>query len=68
MKLHENKKLFQDAVRATADFKGIPQIYIEKDYWVTVALKVIFGHPGCADVVFKGGTALSKLEWQFINH
>lgn len=37
MRLHENKKLFQDAVIATAQQKGIPEIYIEKDYWVTYA-------------------------------
>lgn len=35
MNLHDNKELFQDAIIATAQQKGIPQIYIEKDYWVT---------------------------------
>jgi len=60
MKLHENKKLFTDAIRATAEFKGIREIYIEKDYWVTLALKTVFNHPDCVDAVFKGGTALSK--------
>ncbi len=60
MRLHQNKNLFQEAVRATADYKGIAQIYIEKDYWVTVALKSIFTHPECGDAIFKGGTALSK--------
>ena len=32
MRLHENKELFQDAVLATSQIKGISEIYIEKDY------------------------------------
>jgi len=31
MRLHENQKLFTQAVRATADFKGIPVVYIENE-------------------------------------
>jgi len=42
MKLHKNKELFKDAVIATSQLKGIPEIYIEKDYWVTLALYAIF--------------------------
>lgn len=60
MRLHEDKKLYTEAVRATAELKGIPVIYIEKDYWVTLALKTIFTHPDCEDAIFKGGTALSN--------
>ena len=60
MKLHENKELFQDAVTATAEQKGIPEIYIEKDYWVTLALYAIFNSEIGKETVFKGGTALSK--------
>lgn len=60
MKLHEDKKLFRDAVRATAEFKNIREVYIEKDYWVTFALKTIFSDPVGKDTIFKGGTALSK--------
>lgn len=60
MKLHENPGLFSDAIQAASDFKGIREIYIEKDYWVTLALHAIF-HSDYKDVaVFKGGTALSK--------
>lgn len=44
MKLHENKELFQDAVTATSQQKGIPEIYVEKDYWVTLALHAIFNN------------------------
>lgn len=60
MKLHENKKTFREAVRATSDFKEIREVYIEKDYWVTYALKTIFSDPIGKDTIFKGGTALSK--------
>jgi predicted nucleotidyltransferase component of viral defense system len=60
MKLHENKELFQDAITATSQQKGIPEIYIEKDYWVTLALHAIFNNEIGKETVFKGGTALSK--------
>ena len=60
MKFHENKELFQEAVLATSQMMGIPEIYIEKDYWVTFALYRIFHSEMAKEVVFKGGTALSK--------
>jgi len=60
MKLHKDKTLFKQAIRATAEKKGLPEIYIEKDYWVTLVLYTIFNHPIGAETVFKGGTALSK--------
>lgn len=60
MKLHENKTLFKQAVQFTADQLNISPIYVEKDYWVTYALYVIFNHEIGNDTVFKGGTALSK--------
>ena len=60
MKLHENQELFQDAVTATSQQIGIPEIFIEKDYWVTLALFTIFKNEIGKETVFKGGTALSK--------
>ncbi|GHV43698.1 hypothetical protein FACS1894180_3560 [Bacteroidia bacterium] len=60
MRLHENTELFQNAIVATAQQKGIPEIYVEKDYWVTLALKQIFTNEIGKETVFKGGTALSK--------
>lgn len=60
MKLHNNEKLLEEAILATAQELEIREIYIEKDYWVSAALYEIF-HSDIADqVVFKGGTALSK--------
>ena len=60
MKLHTNKKLFKDAVIATAQMKGIKEIFIEKDYWVSLTLKTVFENEIGKETVFKDGTALSK--------
>lgn len=60
MKLHQNKQLFRQAIQFTAQTLGIPEIYVEKDYWVTLVLHTLY-HSGIKnEVVFKGGTALSK--------
>jgi hypothetical protein len=66
MKLHENQELFADAVTITAQQMQLPEIYIEKDYWVTLALQSIFTSPLAEFTVFKGGTALAKC-FSFIN-
>ncbi len=60
MKLHNDTKLFKQAIQATSQHKGLLEIYIEKDYWVTFALYIIFHSDLKDSVVFKGGTALSK--------
>lgn len=61
MKLHHYKNAFEGAIVATAQHFGIAEIYIEKDYWVTLALKQIFTDENSKDIaVFKGGTSLSK--------
>lgn len=60
MKLHNKKELLQDAVLATAEYINMRDIYVEKDYWVTVALYEIFHSDIADESVFKGGTALSK--------
>ncbi len=60
MKLHLKKKLFREAIQAAAQYIGIPEVYIEKDYWVCAALKEIFSSEISDLVVFKGGTCLSK--------
>lgn len=60
MRLHENEQLFRQAIQATADKLQIRAVYVEKDYWVTLALKAIFSSEIGEDAVFKGGTALSK--------
>jgi len=62
MRLHENIELFKQAVRTTAQQKSLLDIYVEKDYWVTLALHTIFNHGVGKETVFKGGTALSKCD------
>ena len=65
MRLHKDKELFKDAVAITAQQMKLPEIYVEKDYWVTLALNRIFSSSVGNQVVFKGGTALSKC-YEFI--
>ncbi len=60
MNLHKDSKTFKQAIRATAQYKDLREIYIEKDYWVTLALHIIFNSSMKDEVIFKGGTALSK--------
>lgn len=60
MNLHNHKELFEDAILATAEHLDMRDIYVEKDYWVTIALYEIFNSEAAAYSVFKGGTALSK--------
>lgn len=60
MKLHEYEALFREAIIATAQEKGIREIYIEKDYWVTFALYTLYNNEIGKSTIFKGGTALLK--------
>ncbi len=60
MNLHTDTKLFRQAIQYVSDTLGIPAIYVEKDYWVTYALYKIVNAPIGNEVIFKGGTALSK--------
>lgn len=60
MNLHENKKLFTDAVLAASEYLDIRPVYIEKDYWITRSLKLMAQNPKSDKAIFKGGTSLSK--------
>ncbi len=60
MNLHKNRELFKDAITATSQHMEILEIYAEKDYWICYALKLIFESAIKDEVIFKGGTALSK--------
>ncbi len=61
MKLHEDNEVFTELVAVTAETIGLPQVYVEKDYWVTKALKYLSESAHVGEVVFKGGTSLSKV-------
>ncbi len=60
MKLHKNQEEFKKLIQLASDELEIRQVYIEKDYWVTYVLKELSQSTFCEDVVFKGGTSLSK--------
>ncbi|WP_430614104.1 nucleotidyl transferase AbiEii/AbiGii toxin family protein [Flavobacterium sp. JP2137] len=60
MKLHDDIKLFRQSIDFTAQQMGILPIYVEKDYWITYVLHLIFHDSIGTETVFKGGTALSK--------
>lgn len=60
MNLHLDETQFSNLIRITANQLNIPANYIEKDYWVTYALYLVFNHNIGEDTIFKGGTALAK--------
>lgn len=60
MNLHENKKLFADAVLAAAQHLVINPIFVEKDYWITRSLKLMSEADTYNRAIFKGGTSISK--------
>ena len=61
MILHETSDTFRNAIRAASDHLGIRDVFIEKDYWVTYILKRLSESEYSENVVFKGGTSLSKV-------
>jgi hypothetical protein len=60
MKLHTNPTLYKQAIKFTSEQLGLPEIYIEKDYWLSMVLKSLYGQDLGQQIVFKGGTSLSK--------
>lgn len=58
MHLHNDRKLFREVIISTAEELELVVPIVEKDYYVTMILKVLsIEQPDC---VFKGGTSLSK--------
>ena len=58
MYLHNDKDLFTEVITEANAQTGIAESIIEKDYYVTMILKLLAkSNP---DIVFKGGTSLSK--------
>ena len=66
MKLFEHPDFEQAVIRAAEHFRprGLREAIIEKDYFVTEALRIIERKEG-ARAIFKGGTSLSK-GWNLI--
>ncbi len=52
---------FKDAITAASEHLQIREAYIERDYWVTYVLNNLSASPFADNVVFKGGTSLSKV-------
>lgn len=49
-------------IRETAARRGLLPVMVEKDFWVSWTLAVLFAHPEFGgQLVFKGGTSLSKV-------
>lgn len=61
--VHEDAVLFAEAVSYTSATTGFAARLIEKDYFASVLLHHLCRE--CADLVFKGGTCLSKVHWDF---
>lgn len=65
MNLHENRHLYADIIDAASRPKeqgglGILAPFIEKDYWITRALKLMCDADMSDKATFKGGTSLTK--------
>lgn len=56
----------QDSIYVVAKEKNIPAGAVEKDWWVTAILKVLFSMSPAKYMCFKGGTSLSK-GWNLID-
>ena len=58
MNLYHDRAAFEELIIGAANELRIPTIIIEKDYYVTIALKSL--SEKLDDMVFKGGTSLTK--------
>ena len=54
-----------DILNQANELTGLPVAAIEKDWWVTLALNACFSLPYSENILFKGGTSLSK-GWRLI--
>jgi hypothetical protein len=60
MNLHLDRNAFNAAMQASSKKLNILPVFIEKDYWITLVLKRLSESRYNDNVVFKGGTSLSK--------
>lgn len=61
MYLHEGREQFLDAIRMAAGHMGMSEIVIEKDYYVTMILRLL--SQKLPFVVFKGGTSFTAVSF-----
>lgn len=55
----------QEILRQASDQLNLTAESVEKDFWVVVVLRALFSLPVANQLVFKGGTSLSKC-WNFL--
>lgn len=60
MLLHQNRDDFKNLVSIVSDHYGLRDYQVEKDYYVSVLLKKLSEEVSDIQLVFKGGTSLSK--------
>ncbi len=60
MKLHKNEEDFRNLCIITADYIGIPEEAIKRDYYIVSMLQKLQKSDFADCCVFKGGTSLSK--------
>lgn len=60
MLLHNFKDEFYQVIKKTSEEFGLSELYIEKDYFVSLFLKTLIHMNIEKNIVFKGGTSLSK--------
>ena len=58
--LHQEPELFKDLLLASSERLAIPIYLVEKDYYISMILKALSQSVHNAQIVFKGGTSLSK--------
>ncbi|HNZ50093.1 MAG TPA: nucleotidyl transferase AbiEii/AbiGii toxin family protein [Bacilli bacterium] len=60
MQLHNHKEIFETIIKTVAEEYGLSEFQVEKDYFVSLFLKELTKLKSNIQVVFKGGTSLSK--------
>ncbi len=60
MLLHQNNDDFEELIQLTSEHVGIPENAVKRDYFITLILKSLSESEYVSEVVFKGGTSLSK--------
>jgi len=61
MNLHLHSEEFKQLITITSQNLAIEEIYVEKDYFVVLALKSLSESDHRNNGIFKGGTSLSKV-------
>ena len=58
--LHQDRDLFVSLLQAASEYLKIPLLLIEKDYYISLILRKLSESAYREQIVFKGGTSLSK--------